>query len=739
MNTTLVSRRRFVATTIAGGFALGWSWPQLAGGAATGAAPAPMPRPPQPDGAALAAGGIALTDWLRITRDDVVTVVVSQAEMGQGISTTLPALLCDELGADWPRVRIELAPTAPAYRHPKYQWQFTGNSESVQSFAPVMRQVGAAARLMLIRAAAAQWQVPEAQCTTRDGAVLHRDTQRRLRFGDLAEAAARLPVPDKPPLRPDTELRLHGRSVPRIDVPEKVDGSAQFGIDFVPPDLDGLVFAAVRSAPAYGAKVLRVDRAAIQAQPGVVDVIELPGAVAVIAHRYWQARAALNAAQIDFDAGPQAAMSSESLRAQYHDRLERGPFVVAKDQQPDAARPSSQARLEAVYELPFQAHATLEPMNALAHVRADRVDVWAPTQGQELAKLALAGMLQRSPETVHIHRTPYLGGGFGRRLLPDFVIEAALLSKAAGRPVKLIWSREEDLRRDSYRPATLHRLSAEIGADGLPMAIAQRLVSPTILKPVFPTFDFSNGLDPSALEGSLATRYRIPGWRTEFHLLEIAVPTSVYRTTGYGPTLFGIESFIDELALRSRSDPYRYRRRLLAHDARALRVLDEAARLAAWERPLAARRGEKRGRGIAFAEVFETLLAQVVEVTLRGNDVKVDRVVSVVDPGRVHDPRIADAGIEGGVIWGLSSVCKDEIGFSGGAVMQTNFHAYDFLRMHETPHVVTRFLETPDVPLGAVGEVGPVTVVPALANAIAAAGGPRLRTMPLKRSGLQLV
>jgi isoquinoline 1-oxidoreductase beta subunit len=473
--------------------------------------------------------------------------------------------------------------------------------------------------------------------------------------------------------------------------------------------------------------------AALKARAGVIDVIMLPSAVAVVADKYWQARAALAAAEIEFDAGPRAGMNSASLARLYRDKLANGPVKVARDEQP--ATPASAAGAhEATYELGFQAHATLEPMNALAHVTPAGIDIWAPTQGQDLARFAVAGALQVKPEDVRVNRSPFLGGGFGRRLLPDFVIDAALLSRAVGRPVKVIWSREEDMRRDFFRPATLHRFQARTDARGRLTSLTNRLVSPSILKAVFPPLDLSTGIDPSALEGALRSRYKVPGWRTEFHLLEIPVPTSVYRTTGYGPTIFGLESFIDELAQRAGVDPLQYRRELLAHDARALRVLDEAGRRAGWTRKLP----KGKGRGIAFTDAFETVLAQVVEVAVQGRKVRVERIVTVADPGRVLDPKITEAGLEGGAIWALSSVAKGEITFDQGGPQQSNFHQYDLLRLAEAPRFETHLLETPGVKLGGVGEVGPVATVPALANAIFAATGKRLRTLPLARSGFRL-
>jgi isoquinoline 1-oxidoreductase subunit beta len=725
-----VSRRQFLAlgAAVTSGFALGWTAPVAAAPVRTDT------KQPAAAGVALEGGAFAVTDWVRIGGDNTVTVILSQAEMGQGISTTLPALLCDELGADWSQLRLELAPTATTYRNPRLQWQFTGNSESVQSFYDLMRQMGAAARQMLLSAGAEQLSVVPASLTAQGGRVIHAASGRSLSFGELAASAAKQPVPAVPILRPDTELRLLGSAVLRVDAPAKADGSALFGIDYIPPGLQGVVFAAVKSAPDYGGKPQAVKNLpAIKARPGVVDVVMLPHGVAVVAQKYWQARAALAAAEIAFEVGPHAELSSASLKTLYRDKLAQGPFKTVKDVMPSTG-PVQGASFEATYELCFQAHATLEPMNALAHVTAGRIDIWAPTQGQELAKFAVAAALNVQAQTVNVLRSPFLGGGFGRRLLPDFCIEAALLSRAVGRPVKLIWSREEDLRRDFYRPATLHRLQARVDSAGRLLGLSQRVVSPTILKAVFPPLDLSGGVDPSALEGTLHTRYRVAAWRTDFHLLQIPVPTSVYRTTGYGPNLFGLESFIDELAHRAKADPYRYRRELLAHDERALRVLDEAARRAGWGRKLA--RGS--ARGIAFVDAFDTLLAQVVEVSVRGQQVKVERIVTVADPGRVLDPSITDASLEGGAVWALSALAKDEITFAKGGPVQTNFHDYDLVRLREMPRFETHLLQTTGVKLGGVGEVGPVATAPAFVNALFAATGRRLRTLPLARSGYRL-
>ncbi len=680
-------------------------------------------------------GEVAVTAWVRITADNQVTLIVSQAEIGQGISTTLPAILADELGADWSRVKLVTAPfssTATAYRNPQRNWMFTGNSESVESFYELMRKTGAAAREMLTRAAAARWGVDADACRAEESVVIHPASGRRLTFGDVAGDAARLSPPEKPTLKAARDLKLIGKSLPKVDVPSKVDGSAVFGIDFRVP---GMLVAAIRTPPTIGGTIKSFDDTAVRGAPGVRGVVPVLNGVAVIADTYWQARTALAAAHFDFDAGPNADLDTAALRAAYRKALEDGPWATPVNQG-DAAAPLRGAVhvIRQDYENPFAAHATMEPMNCTALVTADRCEIWAPTQGQELAFVALKAVLGLRDDQITVNRTPYIGGGFGRRLLPDFVIQAALVSKAVGKPVKLIWDREEDMRHDWYRPATMLRLTASLGADGLPAALAARVVSPTILLPVFPpiaTMLKEQGFDPSAMEGMMETPYDLPNRRVDFHLLTIPIPTSVMRTTGYGPNIFALESFIDELAHSVRMDPYRYRRRLLRKNPRALAVLDRAAALGGWGKPLP----KGQGRGIAFADAFGTLLAQVIEVQVENRDVRVKHITSVVDCGRVLDPGIATNNIEGGAIFGLA-YCKAEVTFKGGRAEQENLNRYELPYLAETPQFRTEFIAGAEQ-LGGVGEVSPVTVPPALANAIFTATGERIRSMPISRHGLR--
>src|SRR5215467_5464942 len=449
-----------------------------------------------------AAKVVPLNAWLKIGTDDSVTIIVSQAEMGQGIRTTLPAVIAEELGADWSRVRLEESPTDPAYRNPRVNWQFTGNSESTPSFFDLMRQMGASAREMLIAAAAQKWKVDPAACHTESGKVLHKNSHRSAKFGDLVEVAARITPPAKPPLKSEKEWTLLGKSLPRVENPSKIDGTAIFGLDF---SLPGLVHAAVRQCPVFGGDVASFDRSSIAGFPGIIDVVRIPNGIAVVGETYWQAKSALDALNVSFNEGPAAAISSSSLRDDYRRAMEGNEWLLVhaegnadalhhdypnvplgKDTVPvipsSAARETFPTIFSQEYESQFLAHATMEPMNCTARVSSDTLEIWAPTQGQEITRLTLAGAFKLPKENIQVSRT-FLGGGFGRRLVAfDFALQSALLSKAVGRPVKVIWSREEDMQHDIYRPATMHRITAGINEYGQLRAISHRLVSPSVLQ-----------------------------------------------------------------------------------------------------------------------------------------------------------------------------------------------------------------------------------------------------------------
>ena len=697
---------------------------------------------------------LALNAWVKIGTDDSVTIVVSQAEMGQGISTTMPAIIADELGADWSRVRLENSPTDPAYRNPRINWQFTGNSESATAFFDLMRRMGASAREMLISAAAQRWKVDASTCRAESGKVLHAKSRRTARFGDLVEAAATLTPPANPPLKSEKDWSLIGKSVPRVENPSKIDGSAIFGMDF---KLPGLVCAAVRQCPVFGGDVASFDRSSIAGFPGIIDAVRIPNGIAVVAETYWQAKAALDALRVEFNEGPGAAVSTSSLRDDYRRAMEGNDWLLVhadgnadalhheypnvpldKDTMPAKSNASADAETYPTiysqeYESQFMAHATMEPMNCTARVSGDSVEIWAPTQGQEITRLTLASVFKLPKEKIEVSRT-FLGGGFGRRLVADFALQAALISKAVGKPVKVVWSREEDMQHDIYRPATLHRITAGINEFGVLRAVSHRLVSPSILQYVFAPA-VTDVYDPSCLEGVLETHYDIPNIRVDFKMLHIPVPTSVLRTTGYGPNIFAFESFVDELASNKGIDPYHFRRDLLAKSARSLAVLDLAADKSNWNTP--APKGHYRG--IAYTEAFQTHIAHVVELSVsQDRQVKIHKVICVADPGTVLDPDITTNSLEGGIAWGLTVAFKSEITFERGRTVQSNWHDYPILRMPEMPPVEVYLINSGARPLGGTGEVGPVTVLPALGNAIFAATNTRIRSLPLSRHGFSI-
>jgi isoquinoline 1-oxidoreductase beta subunit len=676
--------------------------------------------------------------WVRIDPANGVTLLVSQSEMGQGIMTTLPAILADELGADWSAVKMEFADFAPAYRHPTYQWMFTGNSESISAFHDLMRSMGAAAREMLISAAAARWNVLAHELTARSSQIWHDRTQRSLDFGALADAAAKLSPPKKPMLR--AQRTLIGRSLDRVDVPQKVDGSAVFGIDV---HLPNLVNATVSVSPVFGGTLLSFDRQAVLSSPGVLTTIAIPNGLAIVADSYWHARKALSVADIRWQEGELAAVDSKSLREQYARALNDGPFFP-RHAQGEAKTLESGQLIRATYISPFQAHATMEPMNCTAHVTAERCELWVATQGVELTHMVAKQLTGLPDDRIVIHRT-LLGGGFGRRLHGDFVKQAILIAKEVGRPVKLIWSREEDMTHDLYRPAVMHEIAASVDEKGFPTAMRHRIVSPSWLRYVFPRAmfpdlkDATQPVDPPqpydemTSEGVMHPAYGIPNYFVEENRIQPTMPVSVWRSTGHGPHNFAFESFVDELAHSAKIDPLEYRLHLAKDDARALRVLSELKSRSQWNEPLS--KGESRG--VALAKAFNGVVAQVVELAIDGENVKLKRVVAVVDCGTVLDPRIAESNIQGGIVWGLSAL-RTAITFDRGRVVESNFHVFDPLHLWETPKIEVHFVNS-GAPLGGTGELGPVPAQAAFCNAVFAATGQRIRELPLSTVGLKLV
>lgn len=682
-----------------------------------------------------AAAPFAPNAWLSIATDGIATLVLDKTEMGQGTHTGLAMILAEELEIEWTSVRLGPMPENPAAWHRRMS---TGGSTGIRTSWDALRKAGAQARAMLIRAAADTWGVDPAACRAERGAVVD-GRNRRLPYGRLVERAASLPVPADPPLKNPAEFRILGTRVRRLDTPAKVNGTAQFGIDVRVP---GMLVASVLRSPVFGGKVKRVDAAKAKAVPGVRHVVELPGntaparqgvpqqtrtesAVAVVADSYWQAALGRQALEVEWDEGPNAALSSAAISATMA-RLAEQPGIVARKEGDAAAALAGAARkIEATYEVPYLHHMTMEPMNATAHVRPDGCDVWAPTQAQTLAQQVAADVSGLPQEKIRIHTT-FLGGGFGRRLEADFVAEAVRLSQQTGAPVKVIWTREDDVQHGFYRPATYNRFSAAFDQAGRPVAWTHRIVAPSILLPKFGPLQ--NGIDRTSVEGAANVPYAIPNIQVEQTVADIPVPLGFWRSVGSSQNAFVTECFFDEVAHAAGRDPYELRRELLAGHPRHLKALDLVAEKAGWGRPLPA----GRFRGIALAESFGSFVAEVAEVSMDDDGkARVHRVVCAVDCGPMVNLGQIEAQMEGGVVYGLSSLYQ-EISIEAGRVKQGNFHDYPVLRISDMPQVETYVVPSTDRQ-GGIGEPSVPPTAPAVCNAIFAATGKRIRKLPVGR------
>ncbi len=663
--------------------------------------------------------------WLRIGADDSVLVVVDRSEMGQGVATALPMLLAEELEADWTKVQIEFAPADKAYINPLFGMQGTGGSTSVRAAWTPLRKAGAAAREVLITAAAQRWAVKREECHAERGAVVHAKTRRRLRYGQLAARAAALPVPADVPLKDRKDWRIAGKPTHRLDTPLKVNGRAKFGIDVWVP---GMRVAVVARSPVFGGKVKSFDATAAKAIEGVRDVVQISSGIAVVATGYWPATQGRDALKVEWDEGPGAAVSSASISRLFAERAGQAGAVARHDGDPDGALAGGGGTvIEADYELPFLAHATMEPMNCTAHVRPDGggVDIWAPTQFQTGAQGIGAQIGGVPPEKVQVHTT-YLGGGFGRRFELDFIQEALETSKAVGVPVKVIWSREDDIRNAQYRPANFHRMRAGVGADGRPVAWTHRIVAPSIMARVFPNM-VQNGLDGEAVEGGVEMPYAVPNVHVDYALTDTGIPVGFWRSVNNSYNAFAVETFIDELAAAAKADPFEYRRALLTNAPRHRAVLELAAAKAGWGTPPPV----GRARGIAVFKSFESFVAQVAEVSVSPTGaVRVHRVVCAVDCGMYVNPDTIEAQMQSAIVFGLTAALKGAITIEKGRVEQGNFHDYEMLRLAEMPVVEVHIVPSDEAP-GGVGEPGTPPIAPAVCNAIFALTGKRIRKLPI--------
>jgi len=713
--TTGMNRRGFLKTGAAGaaGLVIGFYLP---GRFEALAAPMAMIPP------------ASLNAWMQISTTDLVTILIDKSEMGQGILTSLCMIAAEELDCDWKKIRTEFAPAAKEYFNPAFGMQGTGGSSSVRSSWDPMRKAGAAAREMLLQAAAAEWKVEKSTCRTENGIIYHDASKRNMTYGTIAKAASKLPIPQDVALKDPKKYRIIGKATKRLDTPEKVDGTAQFGIDV---RQGAMLYAVVARCPVFGGRVASFDATKAKAIPGVKTAIQISSGIAIIADNTWAAMQGRRALEVKWEEGPNATATSESISKLFADQMTQPAAEARKEGDAATALGTAGQRIEAVYEAPYLAHATMEPLNATANVTATRVDVWAPVQFQTMAQGAAAKICGLKPEDAFIHTT-YLGGGFGRKAGVDFVVEAVEASKVMGRPVKLTWSREDDTQHDFYRPASYAKLSAGIDGDGWPVAWTTRVACSSIMEAWFPG-STKNNLDPTSVEGVSDLPYSIPNILVDYVRTEPGIPVGFWRSVGASQNGFFSESFIDELAAAGKKDPYDFRRHLLDKSPRHLGVLELAAQKADWDKPLPA----GRFRGIAVLEAFQSYAAQVVEISVdrKARTLKVHRVVCAVDVGRVVNPIGVVMQSESAVVYGLSSALYGEITIADGRVKQTNFNNYPVLRLDAMPVVEVHIVPSTEKPTGA-GELSVPPVVPALCNAIFAATGKRIRRLPVRAEDL---
>jgi isoquinoline 1-oxidoreductase beta subunit len=660
--------------------------------------------------------------WLRITPDGKITVLCGSAEMGQGVLTAIPMLVAEELDADWKQVGVEQAPVDQAFNNPMFGMQATGGSTTVRAHWTPVRQAGAAARQMLLAAAAEQWKLDVAQLRTQAGQVLG-PGGKKIGYGALVAAASRQPVPDKPVLKSSTDFKILGKPTRRLDTPAKVNGTARFGID---AQVEGMLVAVMARAPGAGVKARSFSEAKARAIKGVVSVITIPSGVAVLAEGYWAAKQGRDALEVQWDLGAQAELSAAKVSAMLATAAENADAVAVDEGNVSDAAATAAQSLSASYEVPYLAHACMEPLNCLAWVKGDEVTIWAGTQSQGPSQGILGQVAQVTPAKVKVN-TLLLGGGFGRRFAPDFTIDAVLLSKASGRPVKLIYTREDDMAAGFYRPASLVRFEGALDAKGSLTALRADVGSPSIMAASGFMKIPENGVDAMAVEGLADQPYDIPNVRIAYGRAEPGPQVWFWRSVGHSQNAFFLESFIDELAHAAKADPLQFRLALLAKKPRHQAVLKEAAARAGWGKPLP----KGRFRGIAVAESFGSYVAEVAEVSVAEDGTpRVHRVTAAVDCGQTVNPLTIQRQIEGGIVYGLAAALYGKITHKDGRVEQGNFHDYPVLRMNEMPQVEVHILASKEAP-GGIGEPGTPPIAPAVCNAIFAATGQRVRSLPI--------
>jgi len=707
------SRRKFLkeSTALMGGLVIGFYLPIKSGRAYAADAPPKLVYPPNA--------------FIRIAADDSITIVVNKSEMGQGVYTSLPMLIAEELEADWSRIRVESAPVAAVYNHTGFGMQMTGGSSSIPSSWEQLRQVGASGRILLIRAAAQQWGVPEGECHAENSQVIHAGSGKKLSYGKLADAAAKLPLPDNVALKSPKDFKLIGKATKRLDTPAKINGSAQFGLDVYLP---GMLTVLIARSPVFGGKVKRFDATEARKLPGVQGVYQVPTGIAVAASGFWPAKTARDLLEIEWDEGPGAALSTPKMRAEYLELAKQPGAIARKDGDTVQGFKAAHKSISAEYEIPYLAHAAMEPLNVVVDLKPDHCSIWTGTQMQTMDHAMAAKTAGLKPEQVEIHTT-FLGGGFGRRANPrsDFVIEAVQVAMAVAQPVKVVWTREDDTRGGNYRPMWSDHIEAGIAKDGKPLAWKHTLVGQSIVADTsFEAFMTHNGVDATSVEGAATLPYVIPNLQVELHSPKNAVPVQWWRSVGHSHTAFVVETMIDELAHLAGKDPVAYRLGILPADSRYRGVLQLAAKNAGW--------GKKKlpaghAYGVAVHKSFDSYVAEIAEVSLENGKIRVHRVVAAVDCGMVINPDGVRQQIEGGIVYGLSAALHGAITLENGRVMQSNFHDYAPLRFSEMPRVEVHIVASGEPPTG-IGEPGTPPIAPAVANAVFTLTGKRLRRMP---------
>jgi isoquinoline 1-oxidoreductase beta subunit len=660
--------------------------------------------------------------WIRIAPDNRVTLQVASSEMGQGIMTGIAMLLAEELDADWARVKAEFAPANSAYNNPLMGRQATGGSTAIRGFWESLRMAGAAAREVLVQAAAREWNVSPEACRTEKGSVIHDASKRKLSYGELARAASTLPVPTAVFLKEPDEFVLLGQPLPRLDTPQKTDGSAIFGIDI---ELPGLMTASIARCPVLGGSVKSFDASKTLSIPGVRHAIEISSGIAVIADHYWAAKKGRDALSIEWNEGPDPGLSSASIFAQFKQGLEKGGVSARDEGNVDKALKNASKSLEAIYEVPYQAHACMEPMNCTADVRNDSCDVYVPTQAQTNTQKTAMEITGLPEEKVKVHTT-FLGGGFGRRSEQDFVRDALESSKAIRKPVKVIWSREDDMMHDQYRPATYNALRGGLDAQGRIVAWEHRIAGPSILHRLNSDW-VKNGLDGTSIEGAKNIPYGIDNLFVSYAMVNPGVPVGFWRSVGSSQNAYITECFFDELAALAGRDPLEARLELMDDHPRHAGVLKLAAEKSGWGGKLP----EGRARGIAVAESFGSYVAEVAEVSIDRGRVRVHRVTCAVDCGQTVNPNSIRAQMESAVVYGLTATLKGAITIKDGRVMQTNFDNYPLLSIAESPEIDVHIVKSDAAP-GGIGEPGVPPAAPAVANAVFALTGKPVRSLPIR-------